>query len=276
MFIALIYYVFNSFIPLSHGLVEALPAVNDQGYPSESYFSTSMIYRSRLTGQPVQFTKTDEVCLWLIEVWAEAKKNEGSRGFVRTRPFALTHKAYAEENINAVRFWCRDTRSKINLTRAMQKYGEVISLGPYYLACNSASQVAATWPELLSGSVPRATGTRRTGGCKPKDGSSGDHSVVIQAGGSACINAESSARLTNLRAYLDSNEDEDDDDWDLPNEALAGFLSLAELGTARLVYTDKQPLITLSVDHTRTSMYRACAKQAAGHGNTVLHLVTTM
>lgn len=231
---------------------------------------------------------TDWVCSWLFANWeAIAFQNYGVRIDVnkQQRPVVVSNKVKKRAGTtNQIKFSCLDNRTLGRLETAVSQQNEVTQMGPYYLACNPVTE------QVLLLTAPRygydwqpwhSSNSRRYGTCAPRPASAPPVSPVqsgtlVQPGQTSCVNTMVAARLAYLSAYMESSAGESSEPGSQSPvaDSAVEFISLTELGTLNAVSYRNRAVVSLKVDHSRASVYRACAKQLPGKAAARLHFIS--
>lgn len=243
-----------------------IPQANDKGVAIGTDFFSTGWHAAPGSQSPKQFQTTDEICDWLWEDWSATRKSRDNLyRVIRKRSLVWSSAATINTVDHKIIFKCSDSRSKRSI-------GEPKTVGTFGLICNPFTEDPETWRATThaDNSPLSHRNYRVAGGCKPKNKEAKDQSVEIKAGTTACVDASASSHYSSIEAYLQQG---DTSEGGYHDDLIASWISISEPGTPRKVYAESKGSISMVVDHTRTSTYRACAKQRPGQGNARLHLV---
>lgn len=220
-----------------------------------------------------QFKDTDAVCASLYRNWISNQEGNASRKTRSGITLPLVISWYIRiQSQGSIRFDCKDFRTDGVRTNAMRTLGELAGFGPFYLQCDPSKEEAK---EGSRPSIGQSKFQRTIGVCKPLSGTEEiAPSAEIESGSASCVQGQASGdKFASLQAFMDTQDDNPGDFSKEQYDQFAEWLSIEQLDTSRQKYIKGESTISVSVDHTRKSTYRACAKQRPGHGNARLHLV---
>lgn len=249
-------------IALQHQLprqVIAIPRRTEQGVRVDD-----TIYSSP------ELNYTHDICYWLYRSWA---------GTSLPRRVA-SENAIANQRTARISFYCVDNRRKAEVEQAIATTGEVRQTGPYHLQCNSDTEIATTYSGTNAAlNYKPFVGSKRTfGRCVPKSdtSSSGDDSedTSVRAGEVACLSVEAQEHFSEINAWTEQTGGVGGSSSNWNYDSGTSWMSLTEINTDRTITVSNKNHIEMPVDHAKgkSSIYRACARREAGHGNAVLRV----
>lgn len=248
--------------------VSALPKVNDMRIaPGSGAVIPSTVLKH-----------TDHVCYWLNANWIAERKDAPQRKRYKQgkfKPLVLSTRASDAGNY-LIKHYCFDNRTNGRVIRAIAEENEVAESGPYYLQCDSRTERIRILDMPRDGDDANEPDTvrRKAGECIPRtrNPQQSAPNVIVSAGSSNCVDAETASRLANLNAFMMA-DDVDLDDQQATASSSSEWLSIQEIGTSKYDHIENLPLLSISVEPSKKAVYRACGKQKAGYGNARLYLV---
>lgn len=254
-------------------LANPVPKRTQQGYAVGSSISSTGWFQTSDSPNKVQFKRASEVCKWFFENWSRNELIAARHAGFEDSEFVTANYAEPQIDLNRVEFQCVDIENDRSISKGDNIPGEVPSLGPFYLQCDMHTERPVTWPEPAVSYGKRSTRNYFNGGCKTKDELNEERSTKVAAGDTACLEMASSSSVANVESYV--SRDDPAAWFDQSIQPFSDWLNIAQLGTTRQTYVEKQDVAVLKVDTTRSNKYRACVKLSSGHGNGIFHLIST-